>query len=302
MMMATRAITLLCIVVLSAGCGGEKAERAPSEEGSRIVRVGDAVLTVETLENLLPEVDRVPFTMEERRFYVRRWIETEILHQEALRRGLGNDPRVRARLRSLEQEFLADHLAFIELRERTIVTEEEIEDYFGTHENEYLYEYHVRHVLVSSREEAEEVKELLERNSFAWVANRYSIDPVARRGGDLGYLTKGNMIPEFEDVVFAMEPGEVSGIVQSDFGYHIIMLVGTREALVTVDYADVREQIMNKLLIEKRERAFDELMASLRSGADIEFYDSSYEPVSVPDSVEGEPDTIMVPDEGEEEQ
>ncbi len=252
------------------------------------MRVGDAVLTVETLENLLPEVDRVPFTMNEKRFYVRRWIETEILYQEALRRGLKGDPRIMARLRSLEQGFLADHLTFIELRERTAVTEEEIEDYFNAHEKEYLYEYRVRHILVGTQEAAENVMDLLERNSFQWVANRHSIDPVARRGGDLGYLTKGNMIPEFEQVIFDMEPGEMSGIVKSGFGYHIIMLVGMRESLVKVQYDEVREQILNMLLIEKREKAFDELTISLRSIAEIEYYDTSYEP-----------DSIQVPDEGE---
>ena len=181
--------------------------------------------------------------MEEKRLYVRLWIETEILYQEALRRGLKDDPRVRARLRSLEQEFLADHLTFLELRERISVSEEEIEAYFADHEKEYLYEYRVRHILVGTLEEADKVKDLLKRNSFPWVANRYSLDPVAKRGGDLGYLTKGNMISEFEQVIFDMEPGEVSDIVQSDFGYHIIMLVGTRESLVKVHYADVREQI-----------------------------------------------------------
>lgn len=300
--MATRAIILLFVVTLFVGCGREEAERSPTEGGRKIVRVGDAVFTVETLENLLPEVDRVPFTMNEKRLYVRRWTETEILYQEALRRGLKGDPRVRARLKSLEQEFLADHLTFIELRERTTITEEEIEAYFSAHEKEYLYEYRVRHILVGTREEAEKVVDLLERNSFPWVANRHSIDPVARRGGDLGYLTKGNMIPEFEQVIFDMEPGEMSDIVKSDFGYHIIMLVGTRESLVRVRCADVREQIMNMLLIEKRKKAFDELTASLRSVADIEYYDTRYEPDSMQDLEESGPDSILVPDEGEGEQ
>ena len=187
--MATRAITFLFIIILFVGCGRDEEGRSPEKNGRKIVRVGDAVLTVETLENLLPEVDRVPFAMNEKRYYVRRWIETEILYQEALRRGLKGDPRIRARLRSLEQGFLADHLTFIELRERTTVTEEEIEDYFNAHEKEYLYEYRVRHILVGTQEAAENVMDLLERNSFQWVANRHSIDPVARRTGHLRYGT-----------------------------------------------------------------------------------------------------------------
>ena len=268
---------LLCALLL-AGCGGRDVERGAASVQDPIVRVGDAYLTEETIEFLLPSEERVPLSMEDKRRFVDRWIETEILYQEALRRGVGEDPRVRARVRTLEQEFLADHLAFLELRERTAVSEQEIEAYFEAHEQEYRYEYRVSHILVSTLEEAENVKKLLENNSFAWVANRHSIDPVARRGGDLGYLSKGNMIPEFENVVFDLEPGEVSDIVKSDFGYHIIKLVGVRESLVTVDPADVRAQILNMLIMEKRERAYEDFLESLRRGAEIEYYDRRYMP------------------------
>ncbi len=117
--------------------------------------------------------------------------------------------------------------------------------------------------MVNSLEEALQVEEMLEKNSFTWVANRHSVDPVARRGGDLGYLTKGNMIPAFETVVFDMKPGEISDIVQSEFGYHIIKLVGTREAQVKVELDDVRERIMNQLVMARRNAAYRELIDRL---------------------------------------
>ncbi len=264
----------LLLAISLAGCGGGDGEKRGESVQDPIVRVGDAYLTEEAIEYLLPSEGGL--TIEEKRRFADRWVETEILYQEAMRRGVGEDPRVRTRIRTLEQEFLADHLTFLELRDRTVVTEEEIEAYFETHEQEYRYEYRVSHILVSTLEEARDVKELLEKNSFAWVANRHSIDPVARRGGDLGYLSKGNMIPEFENVVFDMEPGEVSEIVKSDFGYHIIKLVGTRESLVTVDPADVRAQILNMLIMEKREKAYEAFLESLRGGADIEYFDKRY--------------------------
>jgi peptidyl-prolyl cis-trans isomerase C len=267
------AVPILLVLSLAA-CGSGEGEKRGESVQAPIVRVGDAYLTEETIEYLIPSEGGV--TLEEKRRFVDRWVETEILYQEAMRRGVGEDPRVRTRIRTLEQEFLADHMTFLELRDRTSVTEEEIAAYFETHEQEYRYEYRVSHILVSTLEEARNVQEILEKNSFAWVANRHSIDPVARRGGDLGYLSKGNMIPEFENVVFDMEPGEVSEIVKSDFGYHIIKLVGTRESLVTVDPADVRTQILNMLIMEKREKAYEAFLESLRGGADIEYYDKRY--------------------------
>ena len=224
----------------------------------------------------MPEGERVPFDDAERRRFVDRWVETELLRREAVARGFRDDPRVEARLAALEQEFLAGHILHIELRERTGVTEEEIERYFEEHREEYLYEYRVSHILVNTIEEAREVQELLETKSFAWVANRHSVDPLARRGGDLGYLTKGNMIPEFETVVFDMEPGEVRGPVRSDFGYHVVKLVGMREAVVKVGLEEVRERIMNNLIVRKRERAYADFLEELRARTEIEYADSSY--------------------------
>lgn len=265
---ATPAI-LVAVLALS-GCRLERVEREERPPADVIVRVGDATLTEEDLTDMLPEGERMPFTPTEKDALVERWVEMEVLHQEALRRGLHNDPKVRARLEGLEREFLADHLAFLEMRERIVVTEDEVKAYFERHRDEYLYEYRVSHILLNTLEEAQAARELLATRSFAWVANRYSVDPVARRGGDLGYLTKGNMIPAFETVVFGMQPGDVSDIVRSEFGYHIIMLVGVREAQVKVELDDVRERLMNELVMRRRESAYHDLVERLKAEADIE--------------------------------
>jgi peptidyl-prolyl cis-trans isomerase C len=267
-------ILALCFTV--GGCGEKTDEQLPGRRGGEIVRVGSAVLTESDVENLLPEGEKVPFTTEEKKIFVERWINQEILYQKAVSLGLLDDPRVRARLRSLEQEFLADHIVFLELRDRTWVTEKEIEEDYERHKREYVYEYRVSHILVNTIESAEEVKELLATKSFTWVANHYSVDPAAKRGGDLGYLTKGNMITEFESVIFKMKPGEISDIVKSDFGYHIIKLIGMREAQVKVSLDDVREQIMNELVMEKREKAYMDFLSSLKTAADIEYIDETY--------------------------
>ena len=130
--------------------------------------------------------------------------------------------------------------------------------------------------MVNTYEEALQVQELMKTKSFTWVANRHSVDPVARRGGDLGYLTKGNMIPAFETVIFDMKTGEVSGIVQSEFGFHIIKLIGTREAQVGVELADVRERILNGLVMRRRAAAYCELIDRLRERAEVEYINGEY--------------------------
>lgn len=270
------AAALAAAVLFHSGCR-DKEEPAPREPSPQdILRVGDAVFTREDLNILLPGPEGTALGEEEKRTFVKRWVEVELLYQEALRRGLHKDPLIDSRIRNLEKEFLADHLLYLEMRERIKVTEEEIEQYFEDHRREYEREYRVRHILVNTLEEAEKVKELLKSNSFTYIANRYSVDPEARRGGDLGYLAKGNMIPEFEPVVFSLRDGETSDIVKSEFGYHIIKLVGSRKILAPVHIEDAREEIMNKLIIEKRQRAYDEFIASLERKIGVEYFNKAY--------------------------
>jgi peptidyl-prolyl cis-trans isomerase C len=275
---AREAKTLFLLVLFAVGgCGkGNEPAKVLGEKAGEIVRVGDAALTGGDLNRLVSEDERSPLTFEERREFVRRWVDTEVLRQEAIRRGLKTDPYVDMRLKELEGQFLADYLVFTELRTRTEVSEEEVEAYYAAHEREYLNEYRVSQILVGTPEEAEQVVGLLKTRSWAWVANRFSNDASAKRGGDLGYLTKGNMIPELEAIVFDMKPNDVSGVIKSDFGYHIFRLDDVREAPVSVGLDDVREEIMNTLMIEKRKRAYREFLDSLKAKADIRYKDESY--------------------------
>ena len=79
------------------------------------------------------------------------------------------------------------------------------------------------HILVEKEALAKEILEKIkEGGSFAKLAEQYSIDGSRRRGGDLGFFGKGMMVREFENAAFALNKGEVSGVVKTEFGYHII--------------------------------------------------------------------------------
>jgi len=276
------------LALIYSGCGDDEPEPAVEPSPGDIVRVGDVVLTRGDLNNLLPANHNAEFNEREKIDYLTRWVDIELLYQEALERGLKEDPRVRERIQKLEKEFLADHLLFLEMRERVRVTDREIEQYFEKHRPEYTREYRVRHILLNSREKAEEVRDMIGSRSFSYLANRYSADPEAGRGGDLGYLTKGNMIPELEQAIFSLEPGQVSGIVKSRFGYHILRLEGSREALGTIHMEDVRGEIMNHLIMKKREQAYKEFLRHLRNKIGVTYYNDAYQPEDTLRNTEGE--------------
>ncbi|MEZ5827145.1 MAG: peptidylprolyl isomerase [Hyphomicrobiales bacterium] len=129
-------------------------------------------------------------------------------------------------------------------------------------------EVHAKHILVETKEEAEEIaKRLKDGEDFAKLANEKSKDANAE-GGDLGFFTRGQMLKPFEDAAFALDVGEISEPVQTQFGWHIIKVEEKRDQkLPTFD--EVKEAIMAQLVQQKAQV----VVTGLRDKAEIEILD-----------------------------
>lgn len=126
----------------------------------------------------------------------------------------------------------------------------EVEKYYQEHKNEYMHPTEVvaRHILVSTKPEAEKVLERLNNGEdFAKIAKEVSIDPIsAARGGEIGPFRKGSLVPEFETAVFALKVGQISGIVQTQFGFHIIKKV-SEKAVPPMSEQEARQDVRKML-------------------------------------------------------
>jgi len=187
-----------------------------------------------------------------------------VVRRELARRaeteGLQNDPAVAAALRVARERILADaSLARIDAQGPGRAAFEKLArnqfdaapDRFTTPE-----QIRVSHILVSPKscEPEARARDVLARASqpgadFAALAREYSDDPgSAPRGGDLGFFSRGKMAPAFENVAFALkQPGELSGIVKTEFGYHIIRL-DERKAASRQSFDAVRDALTKSLV------------------------------------------------------
>ena len=143
---------------------------------------------------------------------------------------------------------------------------------------------HARHILISLEEAAaeeaereargriEDIQQKLQAGGdFATLAEEYSEGPSAPRGGDLGYFGRGQMVPPFEEAVFALSVGEVSEIVRTAFGFHLIELVD-RQPPGVIAFEEIQSDLIDYLTQERLSASVDTLVDTLREGADIETF------------------------------
>ena len=197
-------------------------------------------------------------------------IEIRLLAQQAADAGLGDSEGFKQRMEFLRERAL--HSAFVEQKVAAEVTDETIR---ARYDQEVAAtppsnEIRARHILVKTKEEAEEIiKQLEAGGDFEAIAKEKSTDGAAPQGGDLGYFGPGQMVPAFEKAAFALEVGEYSKEpVETDFGFHVIKVEDKRTQQPPA-FEQVRDQIRSLLYREK----YFEMVKASREAAEIDVKD-----------------------------
>ncbi|MGI6585537.1 MAG: foldase [Gracilibacteraceae bacterium] len=153
------------------------------------------------------------------------------------------------------------------LTENITVTDEELKNYYNAHQDEFM-SVKASHILLDTKEEAEKMLARVKAGeNFAELAKQYSKDPSAKENsGDLDYFRHGDMVEPFEKAAFALKPGEISEIVQTDFGFHIIKVEDSKLDKLE----DVKEQLKGNMLYEKKSLEYGKLLEEMRKKAEIE--------------------------------
>lgn len=188
----------------------------------------------------------------------------ELMLSDALEKNLDKDAEFIEAMESMKKSMLQQY-ALRKMFNEITATEEEIKAYYEKNKEKFTTDEMVSasHILVETEEEANSIlKDINEGLSFEEAASQFSSCPSKQAGGALGQFGKGQMVPEFEDAVFAMKVGEISAPVKTQFGYHIIKLTDkTPQGSSSLE--DVYQEVRNACYMEKQEELYNKRKAEL---------------------------------------
>ena len=256
----------VCCLLLVAGCWEKK--------GKILAKVGKTVITDEEFYSLIPAQYAGMLTANQKKELLKRWIDTELIYQEALSEKIHKEDDIRRILKEMEREMIANEFLERYISKLGSVDEVKIRAYFDAHREDYNTERQAAQIIVQNKAQSYEILERLRGGElFSRLAREYSIDPSSKNGGVMGYIRRGDMpqLPEFENALFSLDGiGDISEPIETNYGYHIIKLLGTRHLPREVKYEDVRQEIRGFLNLTERKQAVSKFLTELREKIDIE--------------------------------
>jgi peptidyl-prolyl cis-trans isomerase C len=251
-----------------------------------VVRSGEVTITKAELELA---VESLPAEYQQyaegpgKRSFAEDLLRMKLLANAAEKSGLASEPKVRTQLELARANTLAN--AQIERMSDEIQIDPERVKALYEERRDQFERARARHILIAfegspaagdnappeaeARTKAESLRARIEAGEdFAEIAREESDDHgSAARGGDLGRFARGQMVPEFEEAVFAAEAGELVPVVRTQFGYHVVQV----QELGPTPIEEVREQLVNEL----RQRSLQEALEALQEGSEVQI-DEAY--------------------------
>ncbi len=223
-------------------------------------------------------------------------IGTELINQEIAKNNWDlKDPKIAKQIEELKSQLpgqdyqkwldqqamtedeVVNYFAFTSnVAKDVTVTDQEVKQYFDSNYAKYggqEEQVKARHILVATEKEALEViEELKGEADFAELAKKKSTEPAAKTsGGDLGYFTRGQMVPTFEEAAFSQAVGKISEKpVKTDFGYHVILVEDHKQA-VKPDFEKAKDQVKEDALKYAKDQTIESYYSKLRQEAKIEY-------------------------------
>ncbi len=251
-----------------------------AQDPNVVARIGNRTITVADFNKILAYYDAEQRAMIEKNPQAKptilwQTVQGMVIAGLAREKGFHKRPEIKGQLEMIINNFLAYQYLQKEVISKIKVTEKEAKAYYDKNPDLFKSPEQVkaRHILIQVPKEAseEDKKKLKEKadevlkkvkagEDFAKLAAENSDDPGTKsKGGDLGFFSKGSMVPAFEQAAFSLKPGEVSELVETEFGFHVIKVDEKKEA-VSEPFEPIKEKVTQQVLREKQEAKVTEFV------------------------------------------
>jgi EpsD family peptidyl-prolyl cis-trans isomerase len=295
-------VSMLVIAVLCALVSCAKKEE---QKGPYLAKVGSVKITQSDLERDIKNLPEFAQKLFEgpggKEKFLDEMIKKELLYQEATKKGIDKDPEYLQKLEEFKKLTLIGRLLEKEIEAKAKVTDQDVKDYYDKHKNELAAVSQIRasHILVKTEGDAKKILERVKKGEdFAAIAKKSSIDPgSAQNGGDLGYFSSGQMVPEFEAAAAKLKEGEVSSEpVKTKFGYHIIKVTDKKKGN-PVEFEKIKNVLFQRISAERQKEFFDTYIENLKKTFPVEINKEAVSKLSSAEEKKEEPQAA--PEKGE---
>ena len=264
------------------GQAGQLPEAIMQRLKDQVIRkmVGDELLYQEAVKKGFTIDDK---SVDNEMIRIKRQFKDEKQYQQQLKATGHTEENLRDQI---HRQASISQLIKKEIVPKINIKPEEIKQYYETNMDKFRRpeRVHAQHILMKTEEGDSEEKKaearkklealhkrILAGEDFSALAKEHSQGPSSVRGGDLGFFTRGRMVKSFEDVAFKLAPNEVSGIVETQFGYHLIKVV-EHQAESNPPYDEVEPKIKSMLFNQQVQKQLEPYVKSLNDKAKIEIY------------------------------
>lgn len=279
----------ISFVLLAVTASAEEA--APqSHDDVVLAKIGDKKIMMSDLKRMIsyydPEKQKILEQQPQfKATILQRIVQGMVISKIARDNGFDKKPDIKEQIELMSNDLIASEYLKKEVVGKISVTEDDMSIYYKAHPEEFRTPEMVRarHILikvdnkakedekVKAKERAEGIlKRIKSGEDFAKLATEFSDDPGSKnKGGDLGFFPKGRMVPNFEKAAFALRVGEVSDIVETPFGFHIIKVEEKKESILQ-PYEKVKDKVKEKVFNDFRKTRVDEFVEKVMKDAGVE--------------------------------
>ena len=255
-------ITFLIIIIMIFSCA--------KKEEKIIAQVDNNKLLLEGFECNFDEDVWKNMKIEEKQKYIQDWIQLTLLSQEADKLKISETPEIQSKIKSAEMNIKSNALIAQRFSDIT-VSEEELFNYYKLHKSKFLKkskEYKLQRIIITDDSELDMIRDEIKNTSFDEAAEKYSEENIGRTGGFVGFISKKDVREVIWNTIIYLKKGRYK-TVQIGNAFHIVRYTQNRLMAVEKNFSEVKEEIREIVMQNKKEENFKNLVEDLKTNANI---------------------------------